>query len=303
MKMTFLETELINPFFYNPLINKSQEKLEFLIEELGDLFGIEKSKISPLQYTDPETKNYIKFPRVFKLKFRDGTLKVRSSDNESEANRLLERADFASSLGVPMSVPLGRKGRFSVFEYLEGDSLSSEESFKYVSTIASVQALMNSVVFGRELDERVAFLTSKMIDDCFWYLRDKGVDIDLLKRVESNLDYLNIRATFDHQDYGIHNIIIDTKGNIRVVDEEAFGIIPLGYGIVRPVYGRINYRVVENGNPEDYFNSWDGSLRDYLIKNLGSMRALFILRNSVRRFMVNNELGARNLLEEANGLK
>ncbi len=301
--MTFDESELVNHLFYNPFQNKGVIKLEHLLPELESVLEVNKENILPLQFGDNETKNYIVSPRVFRVNLGGDMVKIRYSETEDEAEKLFLRSNFAFSLGIPVSSPLARLGKFTLFEYLEGNLINPNFSENYIGQISEIQAIMNSQLFKSQ-ENYIKSLLEEMVEKGLSYLSFKGVDLISLKKLERNLfDFGFIRAVFDHQDYGIHNLLVDSENHIKVIDEEAFGIVPLGYGVIRPIYGRDNYRVVRDKDPAKYLDQFGYSQRKYIEQNFSLLRSLFIFRNSVRRFLVGNDKGAFELLKEVNELK
>ena len=295
---------LLNPLFYDPFTNKSVVTLDSAMKQLSDVFKIPKQNIVPIQYADPETKNFIVAPRVFILNHNGTVLKVRYNSDISEASAVICRAQFAYNLGIPASKPIEFRENFSVFEYITGDLMTLEDSSSHTREISAIQSKMNTVVFDNNVDDYVRAMTKNMVNCCLDYLIQKNINAVILRKLDKLPNRLcDLKASFDHQDYGIHNLLIDETHRIRVVDEEAFGVLPLGYGIVRPIFDRHNYRVVREKGDLSYLDLFTNDQKRYFIDHLDILRALFILRNSVRRFVVGNDVSANMLLRESAELK
>ena len=298
-------SHLINPSFYNFFdrkTTKEPDSLTKIISEISDLFKVKKDAIFPLQYNDPGTKNFSQFSRVYLLKSKGIPLKIRYASGKREAKKLFYRASFAKSLGVLMSDPIEVRGRYVSFSYIPGKNATNANTSSMIKQIAFAQSLLNSAKITPKATKIVQDLTSKMILKCLDYLSKKKISKSILKGLESKLIGKKFLASFDHQDYGIHNLVINEDSKICIIDEEAFGLIPLGYGVIQPIYGENNYSII-SGNKRDfkkYLIFFEQ--QDVIMHYLNSMRALFILRNSVRKFMVRNDLGAHRLLAQWNML-
>ena len=290
--MTLNNPSLWNLAFYNPEIGKFSQPTPLSIECLSKYFNIPIKKIKPLQFSDKETKEFMQGARVFKVK-TNRHYKVRMCNNEDEAKSVFERSQFAFKIGIPTPRPLFQQDSLVVFEYIQGRQISLSERASFLQEIAKVQNTMNKTRVPNVDEGLVERLTKGMIDQTLFQLgffdqTSARVLKDKLAKKPA------LVPVYDHQDYGIHNLLLTGSRRIIVTDEESYGILPLGYGIIRPIFDRENYRIVDDKDPVKYLKFFDAY--DYLMENLSFFRSLFIMRNSYRRFKMGNHKGARALL-------
>lgn len=298
--MTSENRRLINVYFYNPFLEKRAGRKR----EISHLLGVSENDVHDLQYDERETKDFIEGARVFGVDYYGKHIKARYCRNKREAEGVFLRAKYASETGIPMSEPLGVLENLALFSYIEGRSLSCDESELYLDQIASAQHSLSKNKFGAESNMFVEELLTKMISRCVSKLKEVCFGMESLEKIEKILEVKpDIIGSFDHQDYGLHNLILGEDKRIYVVDEEAFGLLPFGYGIVRPIFDRENYKVTSKKNLERYLSFFTIEQREYVTANLDYFRAIFILRNCLRRYISGNTEGAIKLISEVNELK
>lgn len=294
----------VNALFYNPLKNKSADSNKSIILKLSELLRVLPRDIQPLQFADAETSNFISSARVFKIKVPEGTVKARYCSNETEARRTLNNVNYARSIGVPCATDLYCVYNFALFSYVIGNPLQKFLTEQEIGTIGKIQGNMNSYRYDDQANKYHSEQVSQLEKKCLFELEHSELipRMPLIKLKESLRKRPPIYACFDHQDFGKHNLIVDITGNYHVMDEEAFGILPLGYGVVRPLFDRDNYRIADSVSLTTYLAGHDQFAKEYILENINYFRALFIARNSLRRLCVKNESGAIQLIREAEQL-
>lgn len=300
MTPPFIE-KLINPLFYDPTIDKSinQDKT---YKEICEIFGVNSLELHPLQYQENDTVNFSNGPRIFWTKFNGDLVKVRICKSHDEAESIIKRVEFARDISIPVCAPIKAVKKYSIFKYELGDILNENLDTEHVNEISNIQSRMNNIKFDKDTNIEISSKVDELCSISIKYLQ-RGLgheSINNLKKVINKKP--KIIATYDHQDYGIHNIIKTPDSRILVVDEEAFGILPLGYGVIRPVFDRPKYRVSKNTSIEEYLKNHSEESREYILNNLNFFLALFILRNSYRRLRAGNHIAAQKLLAEARDL-
>lgn len=298
--MTSKDRKLVNRHFYNPFLQKKGGRKS----DISNLLGMTEDDIFPLQYDERETKDFIEGARVFKVHYGGKQIKVRHCGNKKEAEEVFSRARYATRYCIAMCEPLEVVENLALFSYVEGRPMHPDEAHEHLDQIASIQAALTRVEQEEHASLFVDQLLTKMVLRCFSRLGEIDVGSRAIEKLKKALDSKpRIVAVFDHQDYGLHNLVVRRDGKVHVVDEEAFGLLPFGYGLVRPMFDRRNYRITADDNMVRYLSFFTKEQREYFMSNVNYFRALFILRNSVRRHLVGNEEGAIKLLTEAEELK
>lgn len=287
---------LLNKHFYDPNLNKKAFELD-VIRHLALQMPV---KVKPLQYSDDETTSFTN-PKVFLLEENDKKIKIRFLPNRDEALALYSRAKLAYDSGLRVSRPLRCQENMVFFEYIEGSHLETF-STSDVHEISKLHAHLIQVSIPDvcqptcELGVQVLIHRSLAAIQPFAPRHHFQILQSILKNVP------NIFAVFDHQDLGKHNLIKDMSGEMVLIDEEAFGVIPFGYSLVRIFYGRANYKVASPDLLGIYLDAFPQHLAEHFIQRKEFFRALFIARNAVRRLNVGNHAGAQSLIEEVTQL-
>ncbi|HGJ67642.1 TPA: hypothetical protein ENS27_19965 [bacterium] len=297
MVTTSIES-LINPAFYDPELDKGIYTGKDIHLDIKELFKSDSVSIMPLQYQEYDTIHFSTGARLFRVNYENNFFKVRLCANSEEAKGILTRLNFARTIGIPACAPLQIHGKYLLLDYEEGDVLPEKISKEEISIISNIHSKMNGVRFDYTTDTCIATKVHELIKISINNLKDK-IDNQDLSLIEKKLrDIPKIISTFDHQDYGRHNIIKTKNNSLLIVDEEAFGILPLGYGVIRPVFDRQKYRLSENLSLNDYLKSYSEESQEYILSNLAFFRTLFVARNGYRRIKSGNYSAAKKLISE-----
>jgi len=293
---------LINPLFYDPTLDKSISSKETTYKEIREIFGSNALELHPLQYQDKDTTNFSSGPRIFWTEYNNELWKIRLCNNPHDAENIFERTKFAKRLSIPISEPIKIMGKYIILKYEPGNILSEESSEQYINEISQIQSKMNIVRFDEKVDKQIDLNIEELCNISLKGLQ-KNLGHESTQRIKEIVSARpKIIATYDHQDYGLHNIIKTHDSRIILVDEEAFGILPLGYGVIRPIFDRPNYRISANITIEEYLKHHSAESREYILTNMRFFKAVFILRNSYRRLRAGNHIAAQKLLAEAREL-
>ncbi|MGV8151224.1 MAG: hypothetical protein ACP5NV_05860 [Candidatus Woesearchaeota archaeon] len=297
MVTTSIES-LINPAFYDPELDKGIYTGKDVHLDIKELFKSGSVSIMPLQYQEYDTINFSTGARLFRVNHENHSFKVRLCANSEEAQGILTRLNFARTIGIPVCASLQMHGNYLLLTYEEGDVLPEKLSKEEISIISNIHSKMNSVRFNNTTDKYIETKVLELIKISINNLKDE-IDNQDLYLIEKKLrDTPKIISTFDHQDYGRHNIIKAKNNSLLIVDEEAFGILPLGYGVIRPVFDRPKYRLSENLSLSNYLKSYSEESQEYILSNLAFFRTLFVARNGYRRIKAGNYSAAKKLISE-----
>jgi hypothetical protein len=102
----------------------------------------------------------------------------------------------------------------------------------------------------------------------------------------------------DHQDIGIHNMIINPEGKIFLIDEEGFGVMPFGYTQLRCLYGEAAYGLCRNDEERRvYLSTYNEAEQSYLESTMNYWRLLNQYRGIARSISVGNISSAERKLK------
>jgi len=294
---------LSNKSFYDPTIDKSISIGRDIYSEIIEIFDQQHIHIFPLQYQDKDTVNFSTGARLFKVQSKNDFFKVRLCADPEDASGISIRLNYAQSIGVPVCRPLKIVKEYLVLSYEDGKKYEEKISDGDITEISKIQSKMNSVRFEPAIDGYIENKVCELIEISLNQLshKFKSPDILLLEKKLSQKPK-KIIATFDHQDYGLHNLIKKKNNKPLIVDEEAFGVLPLGYGVIRPVFDRLNYRLAENISLTQYLKNYPRETQEYIFENISFFRSLFIARNCYRRIRAGNIAAAEKLLAEVKTL-
>ncbi len=301
MKIKFQKKLISDNFFDLENSKKVTLDRDKIIVEISKILGVNVKNITPLKYWENDTKKYLKTERVYSIIYNNHFLKIRYCKNHMEAKSLYARSKFAYQNKIPSCKPINIIKNYVVFEYFKGENLVTTNNKKVIKKISEIQYKMNKISIDPIISGTLRFKIKKNTKKWILFLKSKGlIDKSQGSILLRSIEHLpKIIPCFDHQDFGVHNLISDGK-SIKIIDEEAFGILPLGYGIVRPVFDRNNYRVVKNKSLNDYLLTYNAKERNYIKDSAVFWKNLFIIRNSVRRYYIGNTQGAKKLLRELN---
>lgn len=287
---------LINSLFYNPKNNKAQSSYE----SVASIIGISPTSLQPLQYSDYETYQF-SAPRVFRFDQAGSRLKARVCCDSVESNSVFVRISHAYNYGLPVAKPIGVMQNIVLLSYIEG-SVVQNFSPEDVITIAQLHSRVVATPIGEQDKTAVIELMNNLVYTCLTELCAMTSRSVYSRLVELADDLPQVMPVFDHQDFGRHNLIRSDSNELYLIDEEAFGVIPFGYSIVRAIYERDNYRITTSEHLERYLREFPVQLADYYKENELFLRILFIIRNAVRRRMMGNVEGSNRLLREIDQL-
>lgn len=290
-----ISTELFNEAFYNPQIQKFSATIENKKDFFQQRINEDIIDINILQYFDAETKNYISGSRVFHLVTKEGEYKARLCANKVEAKKLANRNIEVEKTLDNKAKLLKLEDNVVLFEFLQGKNLTASDATKHLEEIAQLQIMLNKQKYGSltsVLEKNVTQLIKESISTVEQI--DKRIYQKLLATVNT---FPQLIPVLDHQDFGIHNLISD-EDKIYLIDEEAFGILPLGYAIVRATMERPAYGLGHINSFEEYIKYHPQETQKYVKENKKFFFALHTLRNCKRRFDVGNSVGVKKLLKE-----
>lgn len=283
---------LLNDLFYTPDINKS----EMEIDAIASILELPKNLLTSLQYNDRETIKFIK-PRVFIYPDKNAMVKVRVCHTNDEAEGVYRRALFAYKQGLPVAQPVKTVKNLALFVYIDGTQANFENAYQ-VKEISKIHSQLNNISISAKDNLACISKTKHLIDYCIKEVTTL-IGEKLAHKAQNTLHSKSFLflPVFDHQDFGKHNVICASNtSKYFIMDEEAFGIIPFGYSIVKAIYERENYRLISPEYLDLYLESFPNGLSDYYRTNENRLRLLFILRTYVRHQKVGNFLDAKKLL-------
>jgi hypothetical protein len=280
-----------NPFFYDLFFKK--DKGVGLYLDLVKQFVKDRDLevVSGLQYDDDAIK-MSGIPKVFLVRRNNERFKIRICSSDEESVRINQNISYAYNRGIPVSRSIEAFGPLLLLEYVPGQSvqeISSEDRIK----IGNIHSSLNHIVsYSENLKNK---LESIFLVSLEALSKLKGVnryrDIFYQELPE------NLFPVFDHQDFGLHNLVKNSQG-FFVVDEEAFGILPFGYSLHRAMHGRRKYEVCSNEKEvRDYLSCFSKEFSDYYIKTQNFWESVYTIRESARVFVCGNRDLARRLVE------
>lgn len=280
-----------NPSFYDILHNKGNGLTENMVL-LKEFAGKRRLKIkSALQYDDGATKNF-GVPRVFLLSDDTSYFKIRICNSTSEALRIGNNLGYALSNGVPVSRVIEVSGPLVLLEYILGEKINelSQDDIKKISKIHSL--INHPIEFKGYIEENLENMILSSMD-----ILPKSDELSRMKDAFYDEFPESFIPVFDHQDFGVNNII-KGKGQFFVIDEEAFGILPFGYTLHRAIKGRRKYNVC---NSEEEMNLYLSNLlpiyQAYYSKTRKFWEIVYKIREGARIFVSGNKDLAMNVLK------
>jgi len=291
--------KLINHRFFD--LEKSKNTLiteKEIKKEISRLYNVNYTSIKGLIYQEHNTIRFKKIPRVYYFIKGNLKYKVRYCPTTNDAIDIFLKSVFASNNKLPVSKPIRLTKNYILYKYTDGDNIDIINK-NTVKKIAKLHSKINNIQYDNAnckkiLETKLKYCIKKWI----LYLKNNKFDLIYENKIDDKLKSIPpIIPCFDHQDFGVHNLIINKK-KIYIIDEEAFGILPLGYSMIRPIFDRNKYRIIKQKKVFDYTKYFKFENSKYFIDNLPFFRSLFILRNTVRRHIVGNIVGSLRLIKE-----
>lgn len=267
-----------NESFYDLFLDKSggvplfRRSFDEYVNSLG--FSVECS----LQYDEKDTRSFSS-PKVFLLSKCQERLKGRIFNNEGEAIRASENLKYAYEKGISVPKIIFENPPFLILEYVPGDNLLGNKS-GLIGKIGELHSSLNIPQGGFEDLGKKFFL---LLGQCCDF---SGGD-RVFKKVKSIFPKV-FYPVFDHQDFGIHNLIF-SFGKPYLIDEEAFGVLPFGYSLHRAIGGRFGYRVCESEeDKKKYLSNFSDAQRNYYLETENFWDIFLKLRSVKRALVVGN---------------
>ncbi len=277
-----------NPAFYNLSfkkglgVDKHLEKFRQFIKDKG------LELLSPLQYDDPTIKSFVT-PAVFLVREGKSYFKVRVCDSDQESARIIKNINYARSRDIPVSKVVCASGPLVFLEYTPGETIKNLSSRDRIK-IADIHNQLNHTI-PLKLDLRSKLI--RLIGDSIYVLKD--FDIGRYKELCQELP--NVLPVFDHQDFGLNNLIRTPEG-FSLVDEEALGILPWGFSVYKAMEGKRGFNICCNSQDvQEYLSCFPKDKSDYYHKTHQFFGSLYTLRESARVLIGGNKNLARKLIE------
>lgn len=228
-------------FRAGPLKERTSPDLRFISEN----YRAPLEKIFPLQ--NEGSKKNLWEAKVVCIEDKDGKkFKVRWCRDEDEARKIYSRAQFAYASGVPTARPLTLCRETILLEYINGKDCLGSFSRNDVSFVGEIHANMNSsVLHNFSLTNSFLEEMCRFISEGSRALYDGSIfNSQTVKKLE-RLPNPQVIIVFDHDDIGRHNYLDTLAGRKMLLDEEAFGYLPFGFGLVRPLYD-VSLKIVKD---------------------------------------------------------
>ena len=278
-----------NLSFYNPHFKKNSGVVKYnylflnFVKEQGFDF-------SPLQFEEETTKKSGS-AKVYLLRRGEDVCKIRICCSEREALIIDRNVQYACSLGLPVSRSLGVFGPLVLLEYLPGEAF--DKGVGNVRSIARIHAAMNKEIKAGGVENKLRNLFISSLEVLSGLPNLKNCLSDFNKNFPAELT-----PVFDHQDFGINNLIQLQKGGLAVIDEEAFSILPFGYSLHRAIKGRRKYSVCSSNNEgEEYLRSFPKDRVGYYQATKNFWETMFRIREGAKVSLTGDKTLARRLVE------
>lgn len=267
-----------NPFFYDLNYDKSKGvKLFFnsFIEEMRKS-GYEIK--FPLQYQHSDTKGF-GMPKVFLLSKGNKLFKGRIVNSEEESKRIENNLVYAKQMGLPVSELVESMHSFMILSYIveDKDLVFDNEMIREIGLLHSrlnISQVSNKNFLGK---------FEKMLMDCCNFCERP----ELYKKIKKTIPS-DFYPVFDHQDFGIHNLIIHNK-KPYLIDEEALGLLPFGYSLHRALNGRSGYSICNSFEEKEiYLSQFSKEKREAYFDSMLFWENFLNLRSASRAKVVGN---------------
>ncbi len=248
------------------------------IEKSIQVFDLDKDSIHILQ-DEESSKNPLFRIKLIRARTKEGIkVKVRFFEDRSQAVRSFESTSLAYGAGVPTTEPLSLDGTLGLFSYVEGKNLIRENlNESDVREIGKIHSTLNNsqrYVNGEEFREN----SEGMVERASKNLLDSGLLDEPFK-----IKHPHFIPVLEHEDFGIHNVIKGRERKFTLIDEESFGILPFGFGLVRPLYDKVFRITASSKRGETYLSQFDEEKRQYFRDNANYFIFMYVLRNASRK--------------------
>jgi Ser/Thr protein kinase RdoA (MazF antagonist) len=202
------------------------------IEDALDRFGVRRRRIelvSPLR----ERKG---IRLAYRVEAEDGrTIKVRHFGNPVEAGRHFE---LRAGLEAAFASVLGHCGAVVLEEWVEGTPLAGSEAVARAEEAGALLGRLHARPLGPDAPSTIA--TQKWIDgadsDLEILTSARALTLDEAARLRAEMRRRDPRSALPaliHLDFCAENLLVDSKGGLRVIDNELLAVKPAGLDLGR----------------------------------------------------------------------
>lgn len=256
------------------------------LESICENFDL-RSNYEPLPLQDRDAKKYNGQCKLFKV----GDIKIRFFPDSESAERVFECSLSAYKKGIPISEPLKLKNNSILFRYQEGKTCTSLTGVDF-EIIGKIHSDLNSITEIVDYEDTLRIMLNKGADYLF---NTEYINYKTALRIQ-DMEIPRLQTVLDHDDFGIHNIIMTDKG-FGLVDEESIGVLPFGFCLIRPLYDK-NYGICKDNKQRlVYISQFNQHQRSLFEANERFFIFSYLFRNSIRKLEHNNQDGGIKMLE------
>ena len=291
-------TRLFNSQFFE--VKKETRKL-LDIRDICETFGLNPDS-AKLLYDEDAKKTEDSPSKLLKAIDSSGlAVKIRIYTSQEIMNRSFLSTELVYNSGVPVCRPLNMNTTTASFQYMEGKRVTYISDYMIHKT-GEIHSNLNSVkIENGGFDSRRFF--EQLIKEGLEYLvknQWKAVTRNFIHKT-FNLEIPTLPLVLDHDDFGVHNVIRNKK-DLVLIDEEAFGVLPFGLGLIRPLYDLYYGFCRTQQQRRRYLGKFDSNLQQVFRENERFLLFIYTFRNSIRKFTHNNRAGGLKMLKKAESL-
>jgi len=224
-------------------------------------------------------------------------VKVRVCFSEASARQIYANVQHATDLGVRTPQALRHYGRLVILEFAEGENLEAP-TLEQVRQAGTLYAGMNEQLAGgtESTSERLGSLVGKALA-----ATSSVVPVSLSAKVKNAITQhapSQLLPVFDHQDIGLHNMLVGPDGDLILIDEEAFGVLPFGVTLDKALndQGAVGICKTE-AEQQQYLTAFPESLQEYYNDTQHYWRLVNTLRLAARFVAIGNKGGDQKAAE------